>query len=233
MRKRIIHVLNWEKYQARSDKELPWCKLWGALFKRPWFQQLQDDEKFCTILFLDLARQFNNRIPDLSEFKGYLRGNYGLFMEEERVFNLCKLLSHKEFLSDNVSDIQDKTRLDEMRKNPTASPEPLKGENPKSVCLKDIIVKDLGEPAKHKLYNELVVTFDRRGWRTDVVFLKQVFSDVSRRMESYSPKKMFPYFKKAMTKFINENAEYLSKNPKHREINPDVLLMASSIGREV
>jgi hypothetical protein len=112
MRKRVIHVLNWEKYQARHDKELPWLKLWGALFKRPWFQLLPDDEKFVTIVFLDLARQFNNRIPDLSEFKGYLKGNYGVFMEEERVFKLCKVLSHNEFLSDNTDDLQDKIRQD-------------------------------------------------------------------------------------------------------------------------
>jgi hypothetical protein len=77
MRKRIIHVLNWEKYQARSDKELPWCKLWGALFKKPWFQNLKDDEKFCTITILDLARQFNNKLTEESIFKGYLRRKKG------------------------------------------------------------------------------------------------------------------------------------------------------------
>jgi hypothetical protein len=112
MKKRILSVQNWEKYQARADKELPWFKLWGSLFKRPWFQELADDEKFVTIVFLDLARQFNNFIPDLSGFKGYLRGNYGVFMEDLRVFKLCKLLSQNGFLSDNASDLQDKIRVD-------------------------------------------------------------------------------------------------------------------------
>lgn len=124
MRKRYIHVLNWDKYQARTDKELPWCKLWGTLFKRPWFQELADDEKFVTIVFLDLARQFNNRIPDLSEFKGYLRGNYGVFMSEERVFKLCNLLSHNEFLSDNMSALQDKIRQDKIRVDITSDKQP-------------------------------------------------------------------------------------------------------------
>lgn len=124
MRRRHIHVLNWDKYQARTDKELPWCKLWGTLFKRPWFQELADDEKFVTIVFLDLARQFNNRIPDLSEFKGYLRGNYGVFMSEERVFKLCNLLSHNEFLSDNMSALQDKIRQDKIRVDITSDKQP-------------------------------------------------------------------------------------------------------------
>jgi hypothetical protein len=116
MRKRIIYVLNWEKYQARSDKELPWCKLWGALFKRPWFQELDDDEKFCTISILDLARQFNNRMTEEYLFKGYLKRNYGLFMTEERVFKLCKCLHSNGFLSDSVVGLEgDKIRQDKIR----------------------------------------------------------------------------------------------------------------------
>lgn len=119
MRKRIIHVLNWDKYQARSDKELPWCKLWGRLFRTPWFQLLDDPEKFVTIAILDLARQFNNKISEELIFKGYLRGNYGVFISEERIFKLCKYLSDNEFLSDNcptnVEVEGDKIRVDKIR----------------------------------------------------------------------------------------------------------------------
>jgi hypothetical protein len=135
MRKRTIHVLNWDKYQARSDKELPWCKLWGRLFKTPWFQLLDDPEKFCTIAILDLARQFSNKISEELIFKGYLKGNYGLFMSEERISKLCKVLSDNEFLSDNCptkvslegdkKDIDKKERERTDEKRPTNTPNSL------------------------------------------------------------------------------------------------------------
>ena len=101
MRRRILHILNWDKYQARTDKELPWLKLWGRLFKAPWFQALQDDEKFVTIALLDLARQFHNNIPEEMVFKDYLRGNYGLFMNPLRILKLSQVLVSNDFLSDN------------------------------------------------------------------------------------------------------------------------------------
>ena len=101
MKKRILYILNWDKYQARSDKELPWLKLWGRLFKAPWFQSLQDDEKFVTIALLDLARQFNNKIPEEMIFKEYLRGNYGVFMSPLRILKLSQVLVSNDFLSDN------------------------------------------------------------------------------------------------------------------------------------
>lgn len=207
-RKKTIQVLNWEKYQARTDKELPWCKLWGALFKRPWFQALKDDEKYCTLLFLDLARQFNNKIPDLSEFKGYLRGNYGLFMEEERVFKLCKVLADNGFLSDNVSDIQDKTRVDEMRRDEKESP--ATPDSSKQVCLKDIEIKDQSEGVKHKIFNQMVDTFKVRGWRTEPEYVKNVLKAIVARLEEYDPRSFFPYFKKAANNYINEHADALS-----------------------
>lgn len=123
MRKRIIHVLNWDKYQARSDKELPWCKLWGRLFKAPWFITLKDDEKFCTIAILDMARQFNNKLTEEMLFKGDLNGNnpylkqiYGVFMTKEKLSNLCNYLSDNEFLSDNIVGLEgDKIRQDKIR----------------------------------------------------------------------------------------------------------------------
>lgn len=119
MRKRILHILNWNKYQARSDKELPWLKLWGRLFRTPWFQLLPDEEKFVTIAFLDLARQFNNNIPEELIFKGYLRGNYGVFISQERIIKLTQVLVLNDFLSDNcptnVEVEGDKIRVDKIK----------------------------------------------------------------------------------------------------------------------
>ena len=119
MKKRILHILNWDKYQARSDKELPWLKLWGRLFKAPWFQALQDDEKFVTIALLDLARQFNNNIPEEMIFKDYLRGNYGIFMNHLRIAKLSQVLVSNDFLSDNcptfVEVEGDKIRVDKIK----------------------------------------------------------------------------------------------------------------------
>lgn len=118
-RKRIIHILNWEKWQARSDKELPWLKLWGRLFKTPWFQFLPDDQKFCTIVLLDLARQFGNKIDEELVFNGYLKGNYGLSISDENLFKLCKVLIDNKFLSDNCqTEVRlegDKIREDKIR----------------------------------------------------------------------------------------------------------------------
>lgn len=119
MKKRVLHILNWNKYQARSDKELPWFKLWGRIFKAPWFQLLQDDEKFLTIALLDLARQFNNNIPEELVFKGYLKGNYGAFISQERIIKALQVLVSNDFLSDNcptfVEVEGDKIRQDKTR----------------------------------------------------------------------------------------------------------------------
>lgn len=220
-RKKTIQVLNWDKYQARADKELPWCKLWGALFKRPWFQNLPDDEKFVTIVFLDLARQFNNKIPDLSEFKGYLRGNYGVFMDEERVFNLCKVLSDNEFLSDSASDIQDKRREDKIR-IPAESAAKLKQETEKAVDnsfqvdLKDIDLRGQSEGVKHKVFNAIVKMFRIRGWRDDAEYVKKVFKNIVSEMEGYNPDQFFPYFNRVAMNHINRNGDMYSADSKPR-----------------
>jgi len=166
MRKRIIHVLNWEKYQARSDKELPWCKLWGALFKKPWFQNLKDDEKFCTITILDLARQFNNKLTEESIFKGYLRRNYGLFMEEERVFKLCKSLADNGFLSDSVVGLEgDKIRVDKIREEieqPAPKTKPLNEKVPENLeAVKAYFLERGNALEAEKFYDH----FSANGWK--------------------------------------------------------------------
>lgn len=123
MRRRILHILNWDRYQARSDKELPWLKLWGRLFKAPWFQIMTDEDKFVTIALLDLARQFRNNLPEELIFKGYLKGNYGIFMSEERIFKLCKYLSDNDFLSDNCPTIVE-VEGDKIRQDKNESDNP-------------------------------------------------------------------------------------------------------------
>lgn len=123
MRKRIIRVLNWDKYQARTDKDLPWCKLWGTIFDRPWFQKMSSDFKYMTLVFLDLARKTGNRITEEYVFIEYLSGNYGVRMLQKDVFILCKSLSSNGFLSDNVDDLQDKTRQDKMSESDKQSDE--------------------------------------------------------------------------------------------------------------
>lgn len=117
MKKRILHILNWEKYQARTDKDLPWCKLWGSLFDRPWFQKMPDSGKIFAIVLLDLARKTGNRIGEEYVFIEYLRGNYGILSTQNDVFMYCKSLSDNEFLSDNTSDLQDKIRQDKTRQS--------------------------------------------------------------------------------------------------------------------
>ena len=238
MRKRIIHITNWEKWQARSDKELPWMKLWGRLFKSPWLQVLTDSEKFCVVAFLDLARQFNNQIDAELVFKGYFRMNYGITsLTDKDILKLCKYLRSNNFLSDNcLTNVRlegDKIRQDKIRYPTSPSADTFTKNEEKKVSLKDIAIKGLEEPAKHKLYNGLVEIFSRRGWRTDVDFLKPVFRDVAGRLEGYNPKNIFPYFKKAISNFINHNAEYLSKNKLHEQVNMEVVSMASMIGKKI
>ena len=162
MRRRILHLLNWNKYQARSDKELPWLKLWGRLFKTPWFQLLQDDEKFVTITMLDLARQFHNNIPEELIFKGYLKGNYGIFMNQERISKLCKYLSDNDFLSDNcptnVEVEGDKIRveLDKIRDKACANAHP-----PKEEVIKYFVKLNKTEDIALSYYDH----FTSNGWK--------------------------------------------------------------------
>lgn len=121
MKKKIISIINWHKYQARNDKELPWLKLWGSLFDKPWFQEISDSQKYFTIVLLDLARKTNNRIGDLHLKSRYLSGNYGLNMSQDAIFKSCNLLYSNDFLSDKASDLQDKIRVDKIREEGSPS----------------------------------------------------------------------------------------------------------------
>lgn len=223
-KKRVLYLVNWEKYQARTDKELPWCKLWGNMFDKPWWQELPDDFKAIPIIFLDVARKFNNKMP--SEMAWYVR-NYGLKHTENDLLNFCKVLFDNEFLSDVASDIQDKTRVDKIRvdKSPPPSADifknpvdnPLKEENPKFVNLRDVVIGDLGEPAKHKLYNSIIPVFQVRGWCIEVDFLKQIFIAVAGRMNGKEVEDVFPYFQKVLNAYVNENADLIAQSSAKRK----------------
>jgi len=182
MRKKLIHVLNWDKYQARSDKELPWCKLWGTLFKRPWFQEMKDDEKFCTIAILDLARQFNNRIDEESLFNGYLSRNYGIFMSKERVINLCKSLSYNEFLSDNIVGLEgDKKRQDKdkIRDN---------SKTPQTLDETKAYFQELGKTLEAEKFFDY---YSSKGWlvgRSPMKDWKSAARNWCRNAKTYNPK---------------------------------------------
>lgn len=113
MKPKYIRILNWDKYQARTDKELPWCKLWGRLFDMPWFQDLPQSDRFIVIALLDLARKFNNNLTEELIFKGYLNRNYAILSSREELLKLCKLLQQNKFLSDQAVGLEgDKSRVD-------------------------------------------------------------------------------------------------------------------------
>lgn len=92
-----LSIENWHKYQARTDKELPWLKLWGSMFDKPWWQELADNHKIIPIIFLDAARRFNNKLPKNADY--YLR-NYNLLLTPKEFLKVCKSLQSNGFLSD-------------------------------------------------------------------------------------------------------------------------------------
>ena len=116
---RFFSLENWGQYQARTDKDLPWCKLWGSLFHKLWMKDLADDQKFLVLIFLDLARENGNKIPEENLIKINLERNYGFMMPQEKVNKVCKLLISKGFLSDkcptNVGLDIDKIREDKEK----------------------------------------------------------------------------------------------------------------------
>ena len=109
---RSFYLINWHKYQPRTDKELPWLKLWGSFFDKPWWQEMDDDLKVIPLIFLDVSRRFNGKMPTKTDY--YLR-NYNLKLSEKQFEICCKYLITNGFLSDSPSDLQDKIRVDKTR----------------------------------------------------------------------------------------------------------------------
>lgn len=105
---KYLSVLNWNEYQARTDKELPWLKLWGKLFTRIWWQELKDSEKIIPIIMLDVARRMNNRLPRDPDY--YLR-NYNLKISSKAFILVCNSLYTNGFLSDSLDGLLSQTPL--------------------------------------------------------------------------------------------------------------------------
>lgn len=98
-------------------------------------------------------------------------------------------------------------------KESPASPAPLKNvDESKQICLKDVEIKDQSEAVKHKIFNQIVDAFKARGWRTEPEYVKNVLKAIVARLEDYSPKDFFPYFKKAAQNYINQNAEAFAQD---------------------
>lgn len=108
-----------------------------------------------------------------------------------------------------------------------ASPPPLKESNPpkptdpRAVDLKGVVVEYrgqvLGEPAKHKLHNKLILLFENRGW--DSTLIKSVMTACAERLsKSVVEGEVYPYYEKIIAKYINENSEMIaSQNRKKRD----------------
>lgn len=111
-----VRIQNWDKYQARADKDLPWCKLWGTFFDTTWIKDLPNEDKFFPLIILDLARKNANNIPKENLFELNLYRDYGYKVSQKKVNTLCKLLINKGFLSDecptNIGLDKDKIRED-------------------------------------------------------------------------------------------------------------------------
>lgn len=59
-------IKSWGDYQHGSGKtrEYPWLKLYGSLFRRHWFVEMQEDFRYWTICLLDYSRENNNKNPE-------------------------------------------------------------------------------------------------------------------------------------------------------------------------
>lgn len=109
---KYISVLNWEKYQARTDKDLPWFKLWSSFFDREWWQGLKDEFKIVPIICLDVAKKFNNKMPKNPDY--YIR-NYGLNITEEGLILVSNILKTNEFLSDCLVGLSSQSKESDLR----------------------------------------------------------------------------------------------------------------------
>jgi len=83
-----------------------------------------------------------------------------------------------------------------------------KDENPYKKDLSGIKVGALTEPAKHKAYNHLISVFTNRGWNPNLIM--SAFKTVADRVNAAEPKSEYPYFSKALARYVSENAEMLN-----------------------
>lgn len=149
--KKHISIRNWEKYQSRTDKKMPWCKLWGMIFDEEWWQELGDDKKVIPFVFLDVARKFCNRCPQNYEY--YAR-NYKLSWTKDEWVLACNLLKDNGFLSDLPQNyLGQHKRIEENREELEAAPPPSEPvDNSKLEKLQSLCVKIKTLHGFHKIY---------------------------------------------------------------------------------
>ena len=121
--KKHISIDGWHIYQSRNDKKMPWCKLWGIIFNREWWQNLPDNQKVVPFILLDVAREYENKCPENYEF---FRRNFNLSYSKDEWILICNILKDNGFLSDlptsYTTDIREEKRREEKRGSPASPP---------------------------------------------------------------------------------------------------------------
>lgn len=114
--------------------------------------------------------------------------------------------------SDTSRDTTEVEREVEVDKNKdSAKPIIIKEQKPTDIDLSDIVLFDFGEPAKHKIFNQMIHIFKIRGWPVDPAFIKSVYKQVAFKMNGIKPENPYPYFQKSLSKYLNEHSEEISR----------------------
>lgn len=100
-KKTYFSIKNWEEYQHGSGKtrHYPWLKLYGSLFRRHWFIQLSEKERYWTLCLLDYARENDNQIPKNLEIFSKL---YHIFYDAKLFRNWHNSLIENGFLASTM-----------------------------------------------------------------------------------------------------------------------------------
>ena len=155
--------------------------------------------------------------------------------EKERISNTERQKRHRDKFSNGENNgkvtpyISYSSSISEKQKDPPASPLP---KSPYKIDLKAVVVCDLDEPAKHKLYNQVVRVFQVRGWDIDKLPLR-AFQTVAESVTKIRPRETFPYFMKSLEKHCNENAEIYAAQTKIENKRPATVSLVGKIMAEM
>lgn len=75
----------------------------------------------------------------------------------------------------------------------------------------------LSQYQERELRAHLKAVFVVRGWDQTPGLEESVYSEVLKRVKDSEPRMLFPYFKKSLQNYINENAEYLTRQAKESQ----------------
>lgn len=76
---------------------------------------------------------------------------------------------------------------------------------------KESILSKLGEEKRKELEDHLTAILKNRGWDD---LKEEIFESVLLSVSEYDPRNIYPYFKKCLQQYINQNAEWLSTKAK-------------------